>query len=225
MDNISEKTSIQTWKINKKYHGFIQKDTKISSNVTREKQLFRGAHPVSLYGRSGGWGRATQGFFCWINATANSKTACMVRVITTTYLNIRHFLNVDLSKLYPLIKNLFRIKLKHVSFTRRLEFYPKNRAKLTHDGSILFIVQNLKTPFSQTPFQKCILKIERMYLIKDLLQDNDYLIKVHLKDVYFGKPLDKNSMRHIRLQWEGNLYDFLCLRFGMGPTFWFSQNF
>ena len=32
-----------------------------------------------------------------------------------------------------------------------------------------------------------------MHLIKDFLQDNDYLIKVYLKDAYFGKPFDKKQ--------------------------------
>ena len=35
--------------------------------------------------------------------------------------------------------------------------------------------------------------MKRMHLIKDFLQDNDYLIKVYLKDAYFGKPFDKKQ--------------------------------
>ena len=69
------------------------------------------------------------------------------------------------------------------------------------------------------------LKMKRMHLIKDFLQDNDYLIKVYLKDAYFGKPFDKNSVKHIRFQWEGNLYEFLCLYFGLSPTFRCLQKF
>ena len=39
----------------------------------------------------------------------------MVRVITTTYLNIHYFQDINVSKVHPLIKNLFRIKSKHAS--------------------------------------------------------------------------------------------------------------
>ena len=46
-----------------------------------------------------------------------------------------------------------------------------------------------------------------MHLIKDLLQEHDFLIKIDLKDAYFDIPLDKSSRKYIRFQWEGNLYD------------------
>ena len=61
-------------------------------------------------------------------------------------------------------------------------------------------------------------KMEGMHLIKDLLQEHDFLIKIDLKDAYFGIPLDKSSRKYIRFQWEGNLYEFLCLCFGLGPA-------
>ena len=60
--------------------------------------------------------------------------------------------------------------------------------------------------------------MERMHLIKDLLQEQDSLMKIDLKDAYFGIPLDKSSRKYIRFQWEGNLYEFLCLCFGLGPA-------
>ena len=52
-------------------------------------------------------------------------------------------------------------------------------------------------------------KVEGMYLIKDLLQEKDFLIKVDLKDAYFGIALDKTSKKYISFQWERNLYKFL----------------
>ena len=53
--------------------------------------------------------------------------------------------------------------------------------------------------------------MEGMHLIKDLLQEHDFLIKIDLKDAYFGIPLDKSAKKYIRFQWEGNSYEFLCL--------------
>ena len=35
-------------------------------------------------------------------------------------------------------------------------------------------------------------KMEGMHLIKDLLQEHNILIKIDLKDAYFGIPLDKS---------------------------------
>ena len=44
------------------------------------------------------------------------------------------------------------------------------------------------------------------------------MIKIDLKDAYFGIPPDKSSRKYIRFQWEGNLYEFLYLYFGLGPA-------
>ena len=77
-------------------------------------------------------------------------------------------------------------------------------------------VINLKFRNSFIPYQH--LKMKRLHLIKDLLQEHDFLMKIDLKDAYFGIPLDKSSRKYIRFQWEGNLYEFLCLCFGLGPA-------
>ena len=77
-------------------------------------------------------------------------------------------------------------------------------------------VINRKFLNSFIPYQY--FKMEGMHLIKDLLQEHDFLIKIDLKDAYFGIPLDKSSRKYIRFQWERNLYKFLCLCFGLGPA-------
>ena len=171
-----------------------------------------------------------------------------VRVIKSPYLNIPQLLDVDRSKVHPLVRNLFHIKERQAPLAGRLKFYSENWEKLTQDGDILSIVQGFKIPFSQTPFQfgphklarvnqeerleinseiKEMLrkgaiqqvksepgeflsnlfllnlkflnsfipyqhfKMEGTHLIKDLLQEHDFLIKIDLKDAYFGIPLDK----------------------------------
>ena len=77
-------------------------------------------------------------------------------------------------------------------------------------------VINRKFLNSFIPYQY--FKMEGMHLIKDLLQEHDFLIKIDLKDAYFGIPLDKSSRKYIRFQWEGSLYEFLCLCFGLGSS-------
>ena len=72
-------------------------------------------------------------------------------------------------------------------------------------------VINLKFLNSFIPYQH--FRMAGMHLIKDLLQEDNFLIKIALKDAYFDIPLDKSSRRYIRFQWEGNLYEFLCLCF------------
>ena len=74
-------------------------------------------------------------------------------------------------------------------------------------------VINLKFRNNFIPYQH--LKMERMLFIIDLFQEHDVLIKI---DAHFGIPLEKSSKKYIRFQWEVNLYEFLCLCFGLGPS-------
>ena len=51
-----------------------------------------------------------------------------------------------------------------------------------------------------------------------MLQKGDYMCTLDLKDAYFCVPLKKESRKYVRFLWEGTLYDFLCLCFGLGPV-------
>ena len=44
------------------------------------------------------------------------------------------------------------------------------------------------------------------------------MAKLDLKDAYFCVPLHKQSQKFVRFQWDGKLYGFLCLYFGLGPA-------
>ena len=76
--------------------------------------------------------------------------------------------------------------------------------------------KNLKFMNSFIPYQHS--KMKGMHLIKDLIKENRFLLKINLKDAYFGIPLDKSSRKYICFRWEGNLHKFLCLCFGLGPA-------
>ena len=59
--------------------------------------------------------------------------------------------------------------------------------------------------------------MEVVHLIKNL-QENNLMIKVDLKGLCFGIPLYKDARKNVRFLWEGNLYEFLCQCFGLGPA-------
>ena len=42
--------------------------------------------------------------------------------------------------------------------------------------------------------------------------------KVDLKDAYFSTPMHWNSQKKLRFEWDGSLYQFLCLCFGFSPA-------
>ena len=77
-------------------------------------------------------------------------------------------------------------------------------------------VVNLKHLNKFIPYQH--FKMEGIHLLKDLLQEEDYMIKIDLNDAYFGVPLHKQARKYVRFRWEGNLFEFLCLCFGLGPA-------
>ena len=60
--------------------------------------------------------------------------------------------------------------------------------------------------------------MEGLHCLKYVLQKGDYMCKIDLKDAYFSVPLHKDSRKLVRFIWAGNLYEFLCLCFGLGPA-------
>ena len=61
-------------------------------------------------------------------------------------------------------------------------------------------------------------KMEGLHLLKEILERDHYLCKLDLKGAYFCVPLNKQSRKYVRFEWEGSLYKFLCLYFGLGPS-------
>ena len=61
-------------------------------------------------------------------------------------------------------------------------------------------------------------KMEGLHCLKYVLQKGDYMCKADLKDAYFSVSLHKDSRKLVWFLWSGNLYEFLCLCFGLGPA-------
>ena len=55
-------------------------------------------------------------------------------------------------------------------------------------------------------------------MLQSMLKEKDFMCKLDLKNIYFCVPLKKESRKYVRFQWEGTLYEFLCLCFGLGPA-------
>ena len=102
-----------------------------------------------------------------------------------------------------------QVKSEPAEFLRNLVLVNKK-----DEGHLLVI--NLKCLNNFITYE--LFKMEEMHLIKDLLQKHDFLIKIDLKDAYFGIALDESSRKYIRFQWEENLYKFLCLCSGLCPV-------
>ena len=60
--------------------------------------------------------------------------------------------------------------------------------------------------------------MEGLDLLKDLLKEKDYMCKIELKYAYFCVPLHQKHWKYIRFCWEGQLYEYFFLYFGLGPA-------
>ena len=59
--------------------------------------------------------------------------------------------------------------------------------------------------------------MEGLKQLKDLLRQNDLMVKIDCKYAYFSILLHPEC-KYVRFQWKGNLYQFLCLCFGLGTA-------
>ena len=66
------------------------------------------------------------------------------------------------------------------------------------------------------PYHK--FKLESMKQLKELLQKGDLLVKIDLQDAYFAIPLHQQSQNLVKFRWQGTLFQFLVMCFGIGPA-------
>ena len=77
-------------------------------------------------------------------------------------------------------------------------------------------VLNLKPPNKFVPNQT--FKMEGIHLLKDILKPNYFMTKLDLSDAYYSIPIDKHSRRYLQFIFEGKLYQFKVLVFGLNTA-------
>lgn len=63
-------------------------------------------------------------------------------------------------------------------------------------------------------------KMEGINLLRDILQENDWLVKLDLKDAYFIIRIAEECRGFLQFRWLGELYQFTCLPFGLASAPW-----
>lgn len=58
-------------------------------------------------------------------------------------------------------------------------------------------------------------KQQTFKVVLDLLQENDYLTSIDLQDAYFSIPIHPDYQKYLKFVWNGTLYKFVCLCFGL----------
>ena len=55
-------------------------------------------------------------------------------------------------------------------------------------------------------------------MVKDLLNPNDWMTTLDLKDAYFSVPVAQRDRKFLCFQWQQKLFEFQCLPFGLSSA-------
>lgn len=58
-------------------------------------------------------------------------------------------------------------------------------------------------------------KQETFKVVLELLQENDFMASIDLRDAYFSVPIHSSYQKYLKFSWNGILYKFVCLPFGL----------
>ena len=58
-------------------------------------------------------------------------------------------------------------------------------------------------------------KQETFKVVLDLIQHGDYMTSVDMTDAYFSIPIHESFQKYLKFSWNGNLYKFVALPFGI----------
>ena len=61
-------------------------------------------------------------------------------------------------------------------------------------------------------------KMENIFSLRDILKKGDWLAKIDLKDAYLTVPMAKAYQKYLRFQWQGKIYEFKSLPFGLATA-------
>ena len=58
-------------------------------------------------------------------------------------------------------------------------------------------------------------KQETFSVVLDSVQRNDFFTKINLREAYFSVPICEEDTKYLKFSWNGKLYRFVCLPFGL----------
>ena len=62
------------------------------------------------------------------------------------------------------------------------------------------------------------LKMERLQVVKSLIQQGDFMMKLHLKDRYYALPIHHSHRKYLRFIYQERTYEYQCLSFGLSSA-------
>ena len=95
-------------------------------------------------------------------------------------------------------------RIKSVS---RIHIFPLNLLSCVQKA-----LKNIQTKFHWVRMKQ---SNYHLNVVLDLLQENDFLTSVDLQNAYFSTPIHELDQKYLKFVWNGNLYIFVCLCFGI----------
>ena len=75
------------------------------------------------------------------------------------------------------------------------------------------LILNLKALNQHVPRQH--FKMEKAHMLPDILQVQDWMVKIDLKEAYNAVPVHPDSQGFLSFLWNQTQYQFTCLPFGL----------
>jgi len=61
-------------------------------------------------------------------------------------------------------------------------------------------------------------KMEGLQVVKSLIQQGDFMMKLDLKDAYYALPIHPSHRKYLRFIYQDRTYEFQCLPFGLSSA-------
>ena len=114
----------------------------------------------------------------------------------------------------------------------RTQYHMDNWKRVTQDPCVLHIAEGYELEFESPPYQSCQpvtsplnrflwyhhFKMEGIHLLRDLLQEWDWMCRIDLKDTYFAVPITSHHQKYLRFSWKGQTFQFTCLPFRLSTA-------
>ena len=68
--------------------------------------------------------------------------------------------------------------------------------------------------------RQCRFKMETASSVRDAIRPADWAVSVDLKDAYFHVLIHKSDRKYLRFAWQGQVYQFIAVPFGLAPAPW-----
>ena len=160
----------------------------------------------------------------WEKVTSNSTILSIVKGYSIDFVETRYQPKTPTrAKLKQIQEELVLEEVKEM-----LENGARREANHCKDQFVshLFLVSKKdggqRSAINMTYFNRLIpykhFKMEGFHLLKEILEQCDYLGKLDLKEAYVCIPLYKQSRKYVCFKWDSSLYEFPFLCFGLGPV-------